>query len=245
MTTHTTGCLICGGDLQYLNPAKTLKCEICAAEFESDAACVNNHFVCDKCHAQAGYESITLQALATGERNPVAIARAMMENPLINMHGPEHHYLAVAALLAAYKNAGGHIDLAESLSIARQRARKVPGGICGLWGSCGAGIGAGIFVSIVTAATPLSGPEWSLANKTTSMCLDVISRHGGPRCCKRDTYLSVLTAGDFVRESLGVEMEKPEAVKCTFFNRNPSCKKEACIFHSADSVKGIAGRSGY
>ncbi|MDL2227051.1 DUF5714 domain-containing protein [Deltaproteobacteria bacterium OttesenSCG-928-M10] len=232
MIVYRTGCLICGQDLQYFEPAKILRCEICQGEFESGAACLDNHFVCDTCHSKAGYDGITRHARETGSREPIAVAREMMENPFINMHGPEHHYLVVAALLAAYKNAGGHVDLEKALSLARQRAQKVPGGICGLWGSCGAGIGAGIFVSIITAATPLSVDEWKLANKATSQCLDVISQHGGPRCCKRDTFLAILTVTEFVREKTGVEMEKPETVRCTFFGNNPSCKKGACTFYS-------------
>ena len=31
------------------------------------------------------------------------------------MHGPEHHVMVGSALLVAYKNAGGEIDLPEAL----------------------------------------------------------------------------------------------------------------------------------
>lgn len=228
---HKTGCLICGRDLHYSKQPQTLECEICGREFESDVSCEERHFVCDQCHARPGYESITRLARQTESRDPAAIAREMMESDFINMHGPEHHYLIVAALLAAYKNLGGEVDLEKTLPLAAQRAEKVPGGICGNWGSCGAGIGAGIFTSLVTGATPLSVDEWRLANEMTSTSLGVIARNGGPRCCKRNTYLSVLTAVDFVAGKLGVHMEKPETIQCSFFGNNPSCKKEACLFY--------------
>lgn len=35
----------------------------------------------------------------------------MMNDPFVHMHGPENHVLAGAALLAAYRNAGGDVDI--------------------------------------------------------------------------------------------------------------------------------------
>ena len=228
---HKTGCLICGRDLHYFDPARTLACSICGREHQTAASCADGHFVCDRCHAQPGYESITRQARQTDSRDPAAIAREMMAGEFINMHGPEHHYLVVAALLAAYKNSDGDIDLDKTLAVAAQRTKKVPGGICGHWGACGAGIGSGIFVSLVTGASPLSAEEWRLANEMTSASLGVIAKNGGPRCCKRDTWLALLTAADFARERLGVPLEKPAAVRCSFFGKNPTCLKQNCLFY--------------
>ncbi len=39
--------------------------------------------------------------------NPVLILEKMMSLPTCHMHGPEHHIMVGAALLTAYKNAGG------------------------------------------------------------------------------------------------------------------------------------------
>ncbi|MDR2892092.1 MAG: DUF5714 domain-containing protein [Deltaproteobacteria bacterium] len=231
MGLHKNGCIICGKDLKYFNPAKKLVCAKCGKEFEATASCEDGHFICDACHAQAGYEHITSVASHTDSKNPILIAREMMQGDGVNMHGPEHHYLVIAALLAAYKNSGGQIDLEKSLQLARERSRKVPGGICGFWGCCGAAVGSGIFISIVTGSTPLSEKEWSLANKMTSLSLDSISQNGGPRCCKRDTKLAILSAIRFARENLHIEMEQPEIVTCSFFGGNPSCKKEECLFY--------------
>lgn len=96
-------------------------------------------------------------------------------------------------------------------------------------GACGAGISAGMFVSIVTGSTPLAGEPWGLANKMTSAALDAIGSVGGPRCCKRDSYLSILAAIDFVKENLGVEMEKPEVV-CVHSAQNNQCIGVRCPF---------------
>jgi hypothetical protein len=45
---------------------------------------------------------------------------------------------------------------------------------------CGAGMGTGIFISIVTGATSLSIEEWRLSNLATAKSLLSISEHGGP-----------------------------------------------------------------
>ena len=70
------------------------------------------------------------------------------------------------------------------------RGKAVPGGVCGFWGACGAGISAGMFISIISGATPLKNEPWGLANKMTSKALDAIGSIGGPRCCKRDSYMA-------------------------------------------------------
>ena len=55
----------------------------------------------------------------------------------------------------------------------------------------------------------------------------------GPRCCKRDSYLSILSAVDFVKEHFGVEMEKQEIV-CNFSDRNGQCIGKRCPFSKAN-----------
>ena len=45
----------------------------------------------------------------TKSRNPIEIMQKIMADPYIYMHGPEHHVMAGAALLAAYHNCGGEV----------------------------------------------------------------------------------------------------------------------------------------
>ena len=68
-----------------------------------------------------------------------------MNASFCHMHGPEHHVMVGAALLTAYKNAGGNIELKDALIEMMHRGKAVPGGACGFWGACGAGISAGMF----------------------------------------------------------------------------------------------------
>jgi hypothetical protein len=47
------------------------------------------------------------------------------------MVGPEHHVMVGAALLTAYKNAEGQIDLPAALTEMMNRSKSVSGGACG------------------------------------------------------------------------------------------------------------------
>ena len=221
-------CLICGAPLIYPEADEPMECAICHKKENSRTRCVKGHYVCNECHT-AGLDAIVGLCLREKSRNPVGILEKMMSLPFCHMHGPEHHVMVGAALLTAYRNAGGDLDLSPALAEMMRRGRKVPGGACGFWGACGAGVSAGMFVSIVTKATPLTTDSWGLANRMTAEALGEIGRVGGPRCCKRDSYLSVLSAVDFVRDNLGVEMEKPE-ITCTRSARNNQCIGRRCPF---------------
>lgn len=156
-----------------------------------------------------------------------------MSQPFCHMHGPEHHVLVGSALLTAYHNAGGSIDLPAALAEMVSRGKSVPGGACGFWGACGAGLSTGIFVSILSNSTPLSEEPFGLSNQMTAKALEQIGTIGGPRCCKRDSLLSVLAAVAFVREQFGIEMEVPDVV-CEYGAQNNQCIGIRCPFSKAN-----------
>ena len=70
-------------------------------------------------------------------------------------------------------------------------------------------ISAGMFVSIISKSTPLSKEAFALSHLMTAKALEQIGKIGGPRCCKRDSFLSILSAIDFVFENFGIQMERP------------------------------------
>ena len=221
-------CLICKAPLEYLNEDIEMECAICHKKEFSKTRCVNGHYVCNECHTN-GIDSIWGVCLAEKSKNPVEILNKMMKLSFCHMHGPEHHIMVGSALLTAYKNAGRNINLKKALVEMKKRGQNVPGGSCGFWGACGAGISSGIFISIITDSTPLAGQPFGLSNRMTAKALDAIGTIGGPRCCKRDSYLSILAAIDFVKEQLGIEMEKPEIV-CDFSAQNNQCLGKRCPF---------------
>lgn len=221
-------CLICGAPLEYLDADAPLECAICHKKEDSKTRCANGHYVCNDCHT-AGIDAIMGLCLKEKSKNPVEILNRLMRRPFCHFHGPEHHIMVGAALLTAYKNAGGKIDLPAALAEMISRGKKVPGGVCGFWGACGAAISAGIFVSIITGANPLAGESWGLANLMTSAALQSIGKIGGPRCCKRDSWLSILAAIDFAAKNFNVQMDKPE-IKCAFSPKNNQCIGKRCPF---------------
>ena len=221
-------CLICKAPLEYLLEDRMMECAICHKEERSKTQCINGHFVCSDCHTR-GMDSILGMCLEETSADPLVILEKMMAMPFCHMHGPEHHVMVGAALLTAYRNAGGSIDLSKALQEMYQRGKEVPGGVCGFWGACGAGISAGQFVSIATGSTPLAVENWGLSNRMTAKALETIGAVGGPRCCKRDSYLAVLAAVDFAAEQLGVKMER-SAPACTRSKQNNQCIGTRCPF---------------
>ncbi len=173
--------------------------------------------------------TITAFCLKEKSKNPVEIFRRLTENLCCPIHNPMHHTLVGSALLTAYKNAGGDIDLETTLEELKKRAEQVPGGACGFWGACGAAISSGMFISIVTGSNPLANKEWRLSNLMTSSSLGAIGEVGGPRCCKRNSYLAITQAVAFAKENLHVEMELEE-IKCIHFSENNQCIGTRCPF---------------
>lgn len=231
-------CLICGAPLEYLQEAVPMECCICHNKEPSLARCVRGHYVCDACHT-SGMDTLMSVCLSETSKDPVAIIKRLMAQPFCHMHGPEHHTMVGAALLTAYKNAGGEVDLEQRLQAMLQRGKQIPGGVCGFWGACGAGISSGIFVSLITGSSPLATEAWGLSNLMTSKSLGAIGEIGGPRCCKRDSYLAILSAVDFVREHFGVEIEKQDVI-CSHFPDNNQCIGKRCPFHPSNHRKPAA-----
>ncbi len=228
-------CLICKAPLEYLDTDIIMECEICRKKEDSKTRCINGHFVCSECHTK-GTDEIFSLCLKQKSKNPLYILEKMMSLGFCHMHGPEHHIMVGASLLTAYKNAGGDLDLKTALSEIFKRGKQVPGGACGFWGACGAGISTGMYVSVVTKATPLAKEAWGLSNRMTSSALEAIGKNGGPRCCKRDSYLAIIEAIRFTEEKLNVKMES-DRVYCSRSHLNNQCIHEECPFYKREKKK--------
>ena len=228
-------CLICEAPLEYLGADEQMECVLCHKKQNSKTRCMNGHFVCDECHISGMAEIISI-CFSSKSSNPIKIMEEMMSMPSCHMHGPEHHTMVGSALLTAYKNAGGDIDLKPALFEMQSRAKQVPGGACGFWGACGAGISTGMFVSIAMKSTPLTKETWGLSNQMTARALEAIGKNGGPRCCKRDSYLAIMEAVKFTSENFGVKMEL-HSVSCSRSHMNNRCLQEECPFYKKTKKK--------
>jgi hypothetical protein len=229
---YQAGCLICGKPLVYRPQVIEQCCAYCGGTYQSEASCEQGHFVCDTCHGADGSDLIERYCLQATSRNPLEMALTLMSHPSIAMHGPEHHFLVPAVLLAAYHRVEPDGDLAVQLKQARKRAEGVKGGSCGFCGNCGAAVGTGIFISLITGSSPLSKKGWQLSNRMTAESLLAVAEHGGPRCCKRDTFLALQTAQTFMREQFEVALEIDDPIRCGFSPLNKECLKGDCPFFS-------------
>lgn len=177
------------------------------------------------------YQLIKKEALQSNCKNPIDIAKQIMRQDFINIHGPEHHFLDGAAFLVAYNNAGGNIDVAYCLDELAKRTIKMPGAICGHWGICGSLASVGAALSIIHNTGPLSTDDFYKHNmEYTSKVLAEMSKIGGARCCKRNAFLSLTHAVKFVKEKYGIEMELNK-IECEFSPSNKQCLNDKCPFY--------------
>lgn len=177
------------------------------------------------------YALIKDEIVKSKSKNPLTVVREMMKKDFISIHGPEHHFLDGAAFLTAYYNAGGDIDLSVCLEELALRSQKMPGAMCGYWGVCGSAASVGAALSVIHGTTPLSTDEYYKDNmEYVSSVLAKMSEIGGARCCKRNAFISLTTAAEFVNKKYGVSMETEQAV-CEFSPLNKQCLGKRCPFH--------------
>ncbi len=178
------------------------------------------------------YNLIKKEILMYTIKNPIEIAKSMMKKDYISIHGPEHHFLDGASFLVAYKNAGGIIDINNALDKLAERSIKMPGAICGHWGICGSTTSIGAVLSIINETGPLTANEFYKHNmEFTSKVTGIMAKIGGPRCCKRNAFLSISNAVIFVKEKYGIKMEF-EKIECEFSSINHQCLKNKCPFYN-------------
>jgi predicted RNA-binding Zn-ribbon protein involved in translation (DUF1610 family) len=233
---HRSGCALCGAELTYLPAAAPMACSLCGERRDSQARCQAGHFVCDACHQASAGDVIQRHCAHTDSRDPVEIALTLMRHPALNMHGPEHHFLVPAALVAAWCNATGQPERKAALvAEARKRAAPVLGGFCGMQGACGAAIGTGIFIALASGSTPLKGPQRCLSNRMTAKAMALVGGSEGARCCKRDSFLAVLSAVKYARATLGVAWQT-RGPRCEFSALNGECGERDCPFYPASAA---------
>ena len=170
-------------------------------------------------------------------KNPVKIFNNIAKMNFVRIHGPEHHILDGAALLTAFYNAGGKIDLNASLYELMRRGLQMPGATCGMWGVCGAVSSMGAALSIIDGTGPLSSDaSWGKHMEFTSKALCSLSQVGGPRCCKRDAFLSFQKAVEYINDNYDVELENSN-IECSFSEKNEQCIQERCPFYNKKKKK--------
>lgn len=173
--------------------------------------------------------------------DPGRIFRNMAKKEYISIHGPEHHILDGACILTAFRNAGGMIDLDESLKKLFQEGMRMPGAMCGLWGVCGAVTSVGAALAIIDGTGPLSEDgTWGDHMRFTSEAIRALGEVNGPRCCKRDAGIAFKYGVDYINSYYGLKLEY-EQVPCEFSERNRQCIRERCPFYGGLDKDGRQG----
>ncbi len=228
-------CEICGAELMYAlnqNEILNLKCEICEQDFDANTYCINKHYICDNCHSKDPNSVIEDICLSTKIKNPFHLADLIMKHPKFKLYGPEHHVLTPAVILITLRNNNVKKPTGEEITVfeikeAIRRASKIPGGWCGFYGSCGAGMGSGVAISVFTGATPGKDIPRSMANRMTSRSLSRIADNL-EHCCKRSVKISICEALNFFKEEFGIYLNY-EPSSCSFSSVNNKCEHEKCL----------------
>ena len=177
------------------------------------------------------YKLIKNDIIEQNSENPIKIAKYIMDKNYVNIHGPEHHLIDSLAFLVAYRNITGKMDLNNEIEELASRTIKMPGAMCGKWGVCGAAASLGAMLSVINKTTPLSDNDYYKHNmEYTSLVINKMSKLGGPRCCKRNAFISITTMIDFIYQKYNVKMPK-YAIECEYSSCNPTCLKFKCPFY--------------
>jgi hypothetical protein len=225
----TENCGVCGKPLIYGTGEITRQCAFCGREFSTLIYCPRGHYVCDSCHSQTTLDVLRNVLASTGSTDPVEILETVMSHPSVPMHGPEHHSMIPSVIVTAVKNAG-YLVPEGAVEKAIERGSKVPGGWCGFYGACGAAIGVGTAVSVLTEATPLTGETRGLANEATAYALNHML-DGGPRCCKRAGRKALQAAVEFFKTRMGITLKSAPEISCQYAGRNRECIHQDCVYY--------------
>ncbi len=224
-------CILCGDELNILKEGYNTICDYCGKPSKIFNECNSKHFICNECLSIDKYEFIIDKCLNYNGIDPIKLSVDIMNSPLIKMHGTDHHFIVPAVMLTcSYNYQNKNQNLKEKLEIIKDRALKETSSYCTYKaGTCGAAFGTGVFLSVFLDRTPFSEDEWTDSNHIIADSLKNIANSPGPKCCKRDTYLSILASINFLKEKYAIELESSQP-KCTFSLRNKTCGREECEF---------------
>jgi hypothetical protein len=223
-------CSLC--DQPILLQSDRSVCSYCGLAENGDHTCIRGHYTCQACRSAVPSELVARVCRESAETDPFALARLVSSHPHFNHMGPQYHVVPGPVLATVLANMGRIADKKTALAEAIERSRAVPELSCAQRGMCGAAVGAGVAVSILTGATPLSARERSQTLEATARALTLISRQSGPRCCRQSMYATLDAAVDFLKNELGIDI--PSATKqCPHATRTPECKQKACPYYGA------------
>ena len=221
------GCMVCGMPLVYGDQPREIMCHYCMEVFSAEAACEAGHHVCDACHVNDSLAVMEHICLTTIETDMVALFKHIRGHKSVSVHGPEHHAMVAAVILATCRNLGGQVT-DDMIHKAIKRGARVAGGSCGLAGVCGAAAGVGIAYAALLGSTPKDAELRQRVLQLTTRVLDEIASMRAARCCQRDAYLALRKAAEFSLEHLGIQLLADDPYPCLQTHLNKQCAEEIC-----------------
>lgn len=222
------GCLVCGGEVRYLPRPAEATCHFCGAREKTEVTC-REHFVCDRCHLEDGLEVIKRLCTTSREKDLFSLLHLIRSHPALAMHGPEHHALVPGVILAAYRNNGGELG-DDRILTGIERGSKIPGGVCGFWGGCGAALGTGIAFAVLMESTPLTAGARQRVQQLTARILQRLAETKGGRCCRRESLGALREVSAIAEATLGIALPAGDERPCNQYNMNRECIRKACPF---------------
>ena len=223
-------CRFCGAPLKLLANAVSARCMVCGERGRTRTWCKEGHFVCEDCR---GTELMGLLdgMLASGHStDPVEAFLRMRGSHDFPMHGPEHHALVAAAFLLAYHSQHGEPAWADVLDALQSASSELPGGSCGYWGACSAGLAVGMAYCAILGSNPTNGVPRGLAHQAVAAILSRISGHPAPRCCRRECLLALQVACGLSADLLPHPLATSCPATCDQAASNPECSGAECPF---------------
>ncbi len=218
----------CGEEFRRIEDTMHV-CSVCGKDTKVVYACPNGHSMCAECVEPIIRRKVKEICKSSTSRNPRTILDSLLSCDIISERKLRFHLITAPALVAAYRNSGGEIDMDEALDEVMRRGSLIPPKACGHAGNCGSATSAGIFFSVVAGTHPLKEENWGQVHMLTGKCLMDLGSIGGPRCCNRGVNIAMRNAVGTVKDALGVEMEWID-VKCHGFG-NDVCIGSRCPYN--------------
>jgi len=221
-------CSICGTLVELMEGSRT--CSYCGQAEEGDHACANGHYTCQACRSAVPSELVARVCENSLETDPIALADLIISHPVFNQMGPQYHVVTGPVLVTMLANIGKIPDKRKVIAEAIERSKNVPALSCAQRGVCGAAVGAGVAVAMLTNAGPLTAKERSLAMKATSSALERIATQSGVRCCRQSVYAAIEAAVQILNAEMGIKLPIMSA-RCRYADRTTECKHNGCPYH--------------
>jgi 7,8-dihydro-6-hydroxymethylpterin dimethyltransferase len=223
-------CRFCGLRLSLLENAVSARCMVCGERGRTRTWCRDRHFVCETCRGAELMKLIEGMLDNARSADPVELFLRMRESQDLPMHGPEHHALVAAAFLLAYYDQYGTPSWADILDALQNAATALPGGSCGYWGACSAGLAVGMAYCAILGSDPTSGAPRAAAHWAVSAILGRIAEYPAARCCRRECLLALQAGCELSAALLPSPLRTAHREPCTQAADNPECIGAECPF---------------